>query len=198
MQPASRRFTDVSFCAYLPNAAFSISSREPRGATTQQGSRKVRAIHIHHCFPGEAFSSPAVSNTLLADLFRSVPAALYRYTRNEPLSFNDESGETLRNRQIRAAFSLTSTRAPSAWVRKQTACCTRNLHSRRPTTKDFQKGSTRSNWRYLVTSDCRDHRGRRGLLLARRRAHRALHRRRARRHNHRDHRRCALPEDALR
>src|SRR5690242_16391545 len=30
----------------------------------------ARAIHIHQQIPGEAFSSPVVSNTLLRDLFR--------------------------------------------------------------------------------------------------------------------------------
>jgi hypothetical protein len=56
MQQASRRFTERFFRHLSPGCPI-----------------QTRAIYIHQGFPGEAFSSPVVSNTLRADLFQMFP-----------------------------------------------------------------------------------------------------------------------------
>ena len=62
----SRRFTGVPSVSKWTCSLCSLARGRP--------SFRARAIHIRQPFPGEAFSSPVVSNTLPADLFRVSPS----------------------------------------------------------------------------------------------------------------------------
>jgi hypothetical protein len=179
MRPPPRRFTEVSFCASLG---------EPRS--------KARAIHIHRRVSRQSlFLACCIKHVTRGFVSRVSRSARERRERSASadelaqaqliwlqIHSKDEFGKGWKpaKSSIRADLPLEilgkGVRGPVGWG-----------------------GPTHSNWKCLVTSDCRDHRGRHDLRHARRRGrHAHHHRRRARRHNHRARRRRALPEDVLR